>query len=117
MIGIDVTSIERIQKLIDRFGEKGLKRFLSKDEMELVNSARTAAGFWASKEAISKALGCGIGEKLSFHDITISKTDLNAPVASLSKDAMLLHGVKNIAISITHDSGLAIAVAFVEKSS
>ena len=34
----------------------------------------TIAGFWASKEAISKALGVGIGKKLSFKDIKIYKT-------------------------------------------
>lgn len=115
MIGIDVVSIDRIEKLIDRFGEKGLAKFLSESEVKLVNSAKTAAGFWATKEAISKALKCGIGSTLSFHDIIISKTNLNAPIADLSKKAKEFHGIKEVSVSITHDAGLAIAVAFIQK--
>lgn len=113
-IGIDVISIPRIERFMERYGEKALLKYLSKDEMKLVKTPKTAAGFWSVKEAVSKALGCGIGEELSFFDIKISKTLKGAPVVSLSKEAKKLHDVKNVAVSITHDGGIAIAVATVE---
>jgi len=116
MIGIDLVSIQRIEAFMARFGQRGLEKFLSPEEISLISSPKTAAGFWAVKEAVSKALGCGIGADLSFHDIIISKTEKNAPLVHLSPKAKTFHRVEGIAVSITHDSGLAAAVAFINKS-
>ncbi len=116
MIGIDLVGIGRIEKFIDRFGEKGLEKFLSQNEIALVKSPKTAAGFWAVKEAVAKALGCGIGAELGFHDIIISKTPKNAPLVHLSPSAKTYHHVDEIAASITHDGGFAAAVVFIKKS-
>ena len=73
MIGIDIVSISRIENIIKKFGDKALKRFLNDKEIELIKTPETAAGFWAAKEAFSKALGTGIGEECSFLDIEIIK--------------------------------------------
>ena len=115
MIGIDVISINRIETFIEKHKERALKRYLSPSEISLVKYPKTAAGFWAAKEAISKALGCGIGKELSFHDIIITKTAKGAPKAELSQKAKEAHRVSEISISITHDSGLAIAVCAIGK--
>ena len=56
MIGIDFVSIERIKHFKERFGNKALEKFLSPDEILLAKSDETLAGFFAAKEAISKAL-------------------------------------------------------------
>lgn len=80
MIGIDLIEIERITKLKKRFGDKALLKFLSPEEMTLAKSDTTAAGFYAAKEAISKALGIGISEKCGFMDIKIYKDAKNAPL-------------------------------------
>lgn len=116
MIGLDLVGIGRIEQFIDRFGEKGLAKFLSDEEIALVKSPKTAAGFWAVKEAVAKALGCGIGADLAFHDIIITKTAKNAPLARLSDEAGRRHHVADIAVSITHDGGFAAAVALIKKS-
>jgi len=113
MIGIDIVSIPRIQKSIDNYGEKFLRRFLNDCELELVKSAQNAAGLWAAKEAASKALGCGIGQHLSFHDMTIKKTDLGAPYITLSDKTSTNFNIKKLNISITHDAGFCAAVAIV----
>lgn len=111
MIGIDAVSISRIEKMTERFGEQALKRFLSQEEIALVRHPRTAAGFWCVKEAVSKALGCGIGADLTFHQIRIAKTPKGMPYATLAPEAAARHGVEAFAVSITHDGDLAIAVA------
>ena len=111
MIGIDVIAISRIEHAMARYGERFLEKFLSPPEIELVKNPRTAAGFWAAKEAVSKALGCGIGAELGFHDIRLSKTSKGAPMAVLRQPAAKRHGGPSLAISITHDADLAIAVA------
>jgi len=82
MIGIDLIKSSRMESLMERFGEKALKKFLSEDEILLVKNYKTAAGFWALKEACSKALGVGIGTECSFHDIVISKPPKGAPTIS-----------------------------------
>jgi len=115
MIGIDIVSVARIEKMIDKFGTKALRRYLNDSEISLVKSSQTAAGFWAAKEAVSKALGCGIGEALSFHDIIISKAQKGKPVVNLKKEKKDLFGVIHIDISITHEKEFAIAAAIVLK--
>lgn len=57
MIGIDIVKIDRISRLKARHGELFLKRFLSDSEIALAKNDATLAGFWAAKEAASKALG------------------------------------------------------------
>lgn len=119
MIGIDATSLKRIKMAYERFGEKFLHRFLLPSEITLCrNSSQSLnieriAGFWAAKEAISKAIGTGISEQLSFLDIILSKDARGKPLATLRNNKLREFHISSISLSITHDQGLAIAVAFV----
>jgi len=108
-IGTDITVVSRIEQSYKQFGQKFLDRFLSKEEQQLSTKIESIAGYWASKEAISKALGCGIGAELSFLDITIYKDARKAPHFRLSQKAQELHQVKSSSLSIAHDGGFAIA--------
>ena len=110
MIGIDITSIDRIKRMYEKFGIKAYEKFLNPKEIELVKKPETAAGFWAAKEAASKALGTGIGASCGFHDIKISKSELGTPLIKYRKKVRKAFGIKNSHLSITHDSGFAIAV-------
>ena len=110
MIGIDITSIDRIKKMYEKFGIKAYEKFLNPKEIELIKKPETAAGFWAAKEAASKALGTGIGASCNFHDIKISKSELGAPLIKYRKKVRKAFGIKKSHLSITHDSGLVIAV-------
>jgi len=112
-IGTDITQIHRIVTLLDKYGDTFKKRFLLDEEIASLKKVESVAGYWAAKEAISKALGCGIGGTLSFHDILITKDKLGAPTFTLSKKAQKQHPLKNTSLSISHDGGFAIAVAVV----
>ena len=114
MIGIDLIKVSRMKQLMERFGDKALSRFLSPDEILLVSSPRTAAGYWAAKEACSKALGTGIGSLCGFHDIMISKSDLGAPRITLSDKVKASFIIEDTSLSITHDGEYAIAVVAIE---
>lgn len=114
MIGIDIVAISRISRLKERFGENFLKRFLSDDEIILAKSDESLAGFWAAKEAASKALGVGIGVECGFLDIKISKNAKNAPILSFSGKIMQNFKIKNANLSISHDAGFAAAIVFLE---
>ncbi len=117
MIGIDLIKIQRMQKMMERFGDKALKRFLSPQEILHVKNPNNAAGFWAAKEACSKALGTGIGSECSFHDMSISKTPKGAPQLTLSKKLQEHFNIQDISLSITHDGDYAIAVVAIEIAS
>jgi len=114
MIGIDLIKTSRMKRLMERFGEKGLLKFLSSDELALIKSYKTAAGFWAIKEAFSKALGTGIGKDCSFHDMKIYKTDRGAPKLSLSKKIIDKFKIVDVSVSITHDGEYAVGVVALE---
>jgi holo-[acyl-carrier protein] synthase len=111
MVGIDITLIDRIQKMYDKFGQKALSKFLSSKEIRLTNNKiNTIAGFWAAKEAAAKAIGTGIGKDCSFHDIKIKKLTSGQPLIKYKKEIRKKYKIKNSNLSITHDGNFAIAV-------
>lgn len=105
-----------MKRMMERFGTKALEKFLSKNEIELVKNYKTASGFWATKEAVSKALGVGIGEKCSFFDITITKTPKGAPKLLLSQKLIKEFEIQDTSVSITHDGEYAISVVAIQSS-
>jgi holo-[acyl-carrier protein] synthase len=117
LVGIDITVIARIEKMIERFGDKALTKFLLPKEILLVKSPATAAGLWAAKEAASKAIGTGIGKSCGFKDIKIKKDKNGAPKLKYKKHLRKKFNIKNSNLSITHDGGFAIAVVVNEISS
>ncbi|PAF48935.1 holo-ACP synthase [Helicobacter sp. 12S02232-10] len=120
MIGIDIVSICRIEKNLQKYGEDFLKKFLSSEEINLLRTSSgfkssSVAGFWAAKEACSKALGVGISDELRFFDIHLSKTPKNAPIIKLEPSKNNAFQIKSIDLSISHDGGFAIAAVIVNK--
>ena len=109
-VGTDIVSINRIKKSIDKFGDKFLDRFMSQDEKDRAKSIESIAGIWAAKEAISKALGCGIGKELSFLDIEIVKDSKKRPYLKLNNSNFK---ILDSSISISHEKDFAIAVAII----
>jgi holo-[acyl-carrier protein] synthase len=116
MIGVDIVAIDRIEASMKKYGEKFLQRYLNSSEIEMVKRAQTAAGFWAAKEAVAKALGTGIGAELSFHDISIQKDKRGAPSFILNSKIVERYNITSTSLSIAHDGGFAIAVAAIEVS-
>ncbi len=116
MIGIDLIKTARMKRLMERFGNHGLSKFLSTEEIALVKNHSTAAGFWAAKEACSKALGCGIGHECGFHDIILSKSPKGAPQITLSSKVQNTFAITSTSVSITHDGEYAIAVVALSAS-
>ncbi len=113
MIGIDIVEIKRMERLLQKDSKSALRRFLSDEEIALSkSSAQTVAGFYAAKEAVAKALGCGIGKKCAFLSIKIHKDENNAPYFTLDKTLIEEFCIKESSLSITHDGGFAIAVVY-----
>ena len=113
-VGLDLADIDRIEKAIEK--PHFLERIFSEEERMQIErkGAQTAAGFWAAKEAIAKALGTGF-RGFNMWDISIHNDELGRPEAILKNGALRrlneLGGTLNI--SITHSGGFAAAVAIV----
>lgn len=114
MIGIDIVKVQRFERFLEKHKERALQKYLCAEEIALVKNPQTAAGFFAAKEAVAKALGVGISGEFGFFDIKIKKTDKNAPYFTLSKMVVERYFITKTSLSISHDGGFAIAVAHLE---
>ena len=81
--GIDMIEIDRISRLDPSIRKKFFTRVFTSEELNYIGeSFNKAAGIFAAKEAVAKALGCGIGP-ISWQDIAISHTQDNQPIVTL----------------------------------
>jgi holo-[acyl-carrier protein] synthase len=114
-LGIDIIKVERIKASIERFGERFSKRVLTINEQRYVRMRpETFAGRWAAKEAVSKVLGLGV-RGIGWRDIEIERLPTGQPSVRLHGRAAARAeqlGMDRIAVSITHESDYAVAIAF-----
>jgi len=111
--GVDMLEIDRLRDTLDRHGEHFLARIFTPAEQEEcgMNLPSLAARF-AAKEAVSKALGTGIGD-VGWQDIEILRGHNGAPVLKLSGYAGQLAAkmeLCNWSISLSHTRKHAIAM-------
>ena len=114
-LGIDIIKVERIRASIERFGERFANRVLTPSEQRYVRMRpETFAGRWAAKEAVSKVLGLGV-RGIGWRDIEVVRLPTGQPSVSLHGRAAARAeqlGMERIALSITHESDYAVAIAF-----
>ena len=120
-IGTDVVSIQRIQGVLDRHGERFVNRVLTQPERARFQKTKMKASHlakrWAAKEAFSKAIGTGIHAPFKWHSITVGRDPKGKPLVIPSPemqrhlDAM---GVRNAHVSLTDDAGVAVAFVVLE---
>ena len=112
--GIDLIEIDRIEAAMARHGERYLERIYTAAEIEqLGHDTQSLAGRFAAKEAVAKALGCGIGD-VGWKEIEVLGNEQNAPGLTLhgaaAKKAREL-GLTSWSVSISHSLSHAVAVA------
>jgi holo-[acyl-carrier protein] synthase len=114
--GVDLIEIERFDRIEPRIRERFMHRVLTiQERSEVKDSNSTLAGKFAAKEAVVKALGCGIGP-VSFQDIEILHDANGQPVLHLYKNAKRIaekNNLKDWSVSISHSQHYAVAVAIV----
>lgn len=120
-IGNDIIEITRVAKLLTKHGDKFKKWVYTDNEIAYCekknkNKAESYAARFCAKEAVSKAIGKGIGSEAAFKDIEV----INNPDG---KPELVLHGKLkdnfkgfNFHISLTHCNDYASAFVVVEKN-
>lgn len=114
-LGNDIIEIARIEASIQKHGKYFLERVFTDKERAYCdgkkNSASSYAGRFAAKEAIAKALGSGIGEKLSWLDMEILSSPSGKPLLYFSDQAKTTFQNPQVHISISHCKTFATAIA------
>lgn len=90
-IGSDLCDIRRIEKALNRFGERFLNRVFTETEQNKARRrpvmAPTLAKRFAAKEACAKALGTGFSRGVFLHDIGVVNLRSGQPTLSLTGGA------------------------------
>jgi holo-[acyl-carrier protein] synthase len=112
--GIDLVEIDRLSRLRPEIRLRFLERvFTPKELTEAGQSDASLAGRFAVKEAVSKALGTGIG-RLGWRQIEVERGPQGEPVLLLhgkAKEEAERQGLTTWSISISHSQTYAVAVA------
>lgn len=90
-IGTDLTNVERIQILLNRYGNKFRNRVFTEIEQVKASSQKSEASSyakrWAAKEACSKALGTGLKMGISWRDMTVFNLKSGKPTMIVTGEA------------------------------
>jgi holo-[acyl-carrier protein] synthase len=111
--GVDLVEVARIAELLGAYDERFRRRVFTEAELVVCGDRpeRLAARF-AAKEAVSKALGTGIG-RVRWRDIEVLRGPTGEPELVLSGAAAKVAaelGLRRWAISLSHAGGQAIAL-------
>ena len=116
-LGLDIVEIERVQGMLDRWGDRFLRKVFTEKEIDYCNrygsSADHFAGRFAAKEAAMKALGVGWGASAVWHEVEVLNEESGKPVLSMKGGTAGLAeelGVRAKHVSISHSQTSACAV-------
>lgn len=122
-IGTDLCAVPRIARLLEPEKRAAfLERCYTAAEQALAPAALPGqaayfAGRWAAKEAVSKALGTGIGEYCGWRDVEVLRQASGAPLLQLSGAAARRAtslGIASWHLSISHEREHAVAFVVAE---
>jgi holo-[acyl-carrier protein] synthase len=121
-IGTDFVEVPRIEKILQKWGEKFTGRVYSKGEIDYChNKAFPAMHFaarFAVKESFMKSLGIGLGMGVKLRDIEVINTPQGKPMLKINERIeciIVKFGITAIHISITHTKEHAHAIVVLEK--
>lgn len=123
-VGTDVVRLDRIQRCLDRFGDRFVRRLLLPEELAVYRSYRRPARFlamrFAAKEAVVKAMGTGFAHGMWIRDVGVIQDDWGKPEIIYSKRGKAMCrklGIGEGHISLTDEAGLVVAFAVLLRSS
>ena len=119
-IGVDVVDVGRFGRSLERTPALR-ERLFRREELVLPDGGprpvRSLAARFAAKEAAIKALGGSTG--VAWHDLVVTSDDEGAPSLAVTGGAARLasaRGVDRWHLSLSHDSGVAVAQVVAESA-
>jgi len=122
-VGTDLIEIGRIEKALERFGERFARRILCEPELKRFHGHRRPAAYlakrFAAKEAFTKALGTGIHAPANWHGVWVVNLKSGKPELRFSDKLKELLDKRKIAqahVSLTDERGMAAATVILESA-
>ena len=125
-IGCDVVEVKRVADVLAKHGERFVDRLLTPNEKPLYEKRKSLsrehalafiASRWAVKEAVSKALGTGIADDVTFHSMDVMHNAKGAPLMIFNdplKERLMQQGLF-VHVSITDEKNVVAAFAVAEQ--
>ena len=112
--GIDIIEISRMDLINPAIRQRFIARVYTQAEINQAgNRSDALTGLFAAKEAVSKALGTGIGY-VHWQDIEILHLPTGQPIVKLHRNAKIVadkKGLQTWSVSISHDRDKVVAMA------
>jgi len=119
--GVDIAETSRIEQVLEKHGERFLKRVYTSAEIayceKFKNKAERYAARFAAKEAAFKALGTGWREGIRWRDVEITHLPSGKPVLLLTGRALEIArqlGIARTSVSISHSDRYVVAHVMME---
>ncbi len=116
--GIDIIEVERIERAVDRWGNRFLARIFTDVEMKYclrkAHAAQAFATRFAAKEAFSKAIRTGVSGEFNWRDVEVCTDDQNAPHLRLHGALAKKYSHYRANISLSHTRKFAAASVILE---
>lgn len=123
-VGIDSVHIDRMNKNIQKYGDRFASKILNNMELEQYKKSARPANFlakhFAAKEAMAKALGTGFQNGILLKTITVTHDTNGKPGISCegkTNDLLLQNNIGSSHISITDEKDYAFACVVLEQVS
>lgn len=117
-IGVDVLEAKRIDKTLEKFGERFIRHLLLPAERAQLGRTRRPARFiamrFAAKEAIVKAMGTGFAHGVWIRDVGVVQNSWGKPEVVYSDRGQRVReglGIGEGHVTLTDEAGLIVAVA------
>jgi len=122
-LGCDLIEVERLRRVLDRHGDRFVKRTFTEEEQAYCASMKHPhkhyAARWAAKEAVSKTFTTGIGSHLDWTSVSVYHGERHEPLIRLDAKASALLaalGGTGVLVSLSHTETHAMAVAALVRS-
>ncbi len=119
--GIDIVNIDRIERMMARWGKAFLDRVYTEKEISWCKQkhrpSECFATRFAAKEAFLKALGLGLRNGIRWRDIEVENDSMGKPFLSLHRKAREILetiGIERTFLTLSHDYPYAVAHVLLE---
>lgn len=120
-IGTDLVEVDRIARLVVRWGDRFTRRVYSPGEIAYCSSKRNPAihyaARFAAKESFLKSIGIGMGQGVRLTDIEVVRSGGGKPKLHLhgrAPEFLDKRGGVRVHLTLTHTAGAAAALVIVE---
>lgn len=120
-VGTDIVAIARIERMLTEHGERTAAKLLAAAEMDRYRQASRPAAFlakrFAAKEALGKALGLGLRDPATLHNIAVQSDGIGRPSFEYAPPLAEWMQARKLRahLSLSDETDTALAFVVVEK--